>query len=86
MKQMILYPCEMFKNLDLTTRATLHLDFETAFDKMCQKKLIENLRATGIASGAQTLLESYITEHYQNRHSKWAPGNLAYYRSQVEFL
>ncbi|XP_075248351.1 uncharacterized protein LOC142341312 [Convolutriloba macropyga] len=58
MKQINLYPSEMFKNLDLTTLATLHIDFETAFDKMFQEKLIENLRAMGIASGSQTLLEN----------------------------
>ena len=64
-KQMILYLSELFKKLDLTTLATLYLDVEKAFDKVCHEKLIEKLRAMGIAGGALTLLESYLTERYQ---------------------
>ena len=65
MTQMILYINEILENLDLTTMATLYLDFDNIFGKVCQEKPIEKLRALGIAGGSITLLESYLTERYQ---------------------
>ena len=60
-----MYCSELFETLDLNPLATLYMDFEKAFDKVCHEKLNAKLRAIGIAGGAQTLLESYFTERYQ---------------------
>ena len=62
---MILYLNELFEKLYLTTLATLYLGFEKAFDKVCNEKLFEKIRAMSIAGGALTLLQSYLTERYQ---------------------
>ena len=61
--QMIMYPSAVSKKLCLTP-ATYYLNFKKISDKFFHGKLIDKLRATGIAAGAVTLLESYLRECY----------------------
>ena len=63
--QMIMYLSEVFDNLHRETLATLYLDFQKAFDKVCHEKLIEKLHASGIRGNALLLLESYLVGRKQ---------------------
>ena len=65
MTQMILYLSELFEQVEQSTLATLYIDFEKAFDKVCHEKLLEKLLSYGIKGGSFKLIESYLLDRKQ---------------------
>ena len=57
---MIPYLSALFDNLDADTLATIYLDFQKAFDKVCHGKLTEKLHVYGEMGGALELIKSYL--------------------------
>ena len=55
---MILCLSALLNNLDTDTLATIYLDFEEAFDRVCRGKLTEKLHDYGVMGGALELIES----------------------------
>ena len=60
-----MYQSEVFDNLHRETLATLYLDFQKAFDKVCHEKLIDKLHASGIRGNTLLFFESYLVGRKQ---------------------
>ena len=65
MTQMILYLSELLEQVEQPTLATLYVDFEKPFDKVCHEKLLEKLLTYGIKGGLFKLIESYLLDRKQ---------------------